>query len=102
MPAPGPNAPLRLPPMCNRCQTNRVAWTRPRVDLCYHCLPGGPFPPPACTSCGTRDDYFSQGLCGRCHPRSPEHLDSCRDCFAWGVYPQHNWTCWPCRTWRSH
>lgn len=102
MPAPGPNAPLRLPPMCNRCQANRVAWTRPRVDVCYPCLPGGPFPPPACTACGDTEDYFSQGLCGRCHPRSPEHMDSCRDCFAWGVYPQYNWTCWPCRTWRRH
>lgn len=102
MPAPGPNAALRLPPKCNQCQLNRVAWTSPRVDFCYGCLPGGPFDPPQCRTCGSRRDYFSQGLCSRCHPRSPEHIDSCKGCFAWGVYPRHNWTCWSCRWWESH
>lgn len=102
MPAPGPNAALRLPPKCNRCQLNRVAWTSPRVDFCYECLPGGPFTPPACKRCGTHDDYFSQGLCSRCHPRSPDHIDSCKGCLAWGVYPRYNWTCWSCKWWESH
>lgn len=102
MPAPGPNAPLRVPPNCNRCQANRVAWSSPRVDYCYQCLPGGPFPPPACTRCGSRKDYFSQGLCLRCHPRSPQHVGSCTGCLAWGVYPQYSWTCWSCRWWRTH
>lgn len=102
MPGPGPNAPLRLPPKCNRCQLNRVAWTSPRVDLCYECLPGGPFAAPACVRCGSDQDYFSQGLCGRCHPRSPEHVGSCRGCLAWGVYPRYNWTCWSCRWWETH
>lgn len=101
MPAPGPNAPLRLPPMCIRCQTGRVAWSKPRVDVCYQCLPGGPFTPPPCTSCGSRETYFSQGLCVRCHPRGPEHLGSCIGCLAWGVYPQYRLTCWTCRTWRT-
>mgnify|MGYP001088851526 CR=1 FL=1 len=102
MPAPGPNAPLRVPPKCNRCQANRVAWSSPRVDFCYQFLPGGPFPPPPCTRCGSRRDYFSQGLCLRCHPRSPEHVGSCRGCLAWGVYPQYSRTCWSCRWWRTH
>ena len=39
MPGPGPNAPLRLPPKCTRCQINRVAWTSPRVDFCYGACP---------------------------------------------------------------
>lgn len=100
MPRPGSEAPLRLPPMCSRCLVNRAAWTRPRVDVCYDCLPGGPFTPPPCSSCGAIGDYFSQGLCGSCHPRSPEHIDSCRGCLAWGVYPKHDRTCWSCRIWR--
>ncbi len=102
MPAPGPNAALRLPPKCTCCQANRVAWTSPRVDFCYACLPGGPFSPPPCRTCGSHGDYFSQGLCSRCHPRSPEHIDSCKGCLAWGVYPRHNWTCWSCRWWAAH
>lgn len=102
MPAPGPNAPLRLPPKCNTCQDNRAAWTSPRVDFCYKCLPGGPFTSPPCRGCGTAKDYFSQGLCSICHPRSPQRPGSCKGCMAWGVYPKYNWTCWPCRWWRTH
>ena len=102
VPAPGPDAPLRLPPQCNRCQDNPVAWTSPRVDFCYKCLPGGPFAAPPCRWCGTTNDYFSQGLCALCHPRSPQRPGSCKGCLAWGVYPRYNWTCWPCRWWRTH
>ena len=102
MPAPGPDAPLRLPPRCNRCQANPVAWTSPRVDFCYQCLPGGPFPAPSCRWCGTAKNYFSQGLCIQCHPRSPHRPGACKGCMAWGVYPRYNWTCWPCRWWRTH
>ena len=102
MPGPGPNAPLRLPPKCSRCQLNRVAWTSPRVDFCYECLPGGPFAAPPCVRCASLEDYFSQGLCSRCHPRSPEHVGSCRGCLAWGVYPRYNWTCWSCKWWETH
>ncbi len=88
--------------MCPRCQINRVAWAYPRVDYCYDCLPGGPFSPPPCSKCGTSRDYFSQGMCAICHPGSPQHPGSCKECFAWGVYRRYNWTCWPCRWWRSH
>lgn len=101
-PAPGPEARLRVPPLCNRCQVNRVAWSKPRIDFCYDCMPGGPFPPPPCEMCGTTTDYFSQGLCQRCHPRSPHKVGSCKSCLAWGVYPQHNWMCWSCRWWQTH
>jgi len=101
-PAPGPDAPLRVPPKCTACQDERVAWTSPRVDYCYDCLPGGPFTAPPCRTCGGVEDYFSQGLCALCHPRSPQHPGSCKGCLAWGVYPRHNWTCWVCRWWQSH
>lgn len=88
------------PRFCSTCHTNRVAWTAPRIDCCYACLPGGPFPAPPCRACGS-DRYFSQGLCVLCHPGSPKHPGGCRDCLAWGVLREHNWRCWGCRGWRS-
>lgn len=91
----------RPPPRCNACQVNRVAWVRPRVDFCYECLPGGPFPPPPCRKCGS-NRYFTEGLCDACHPGGPRHQGSCRGCLAWGVYRAHNWQCWSCRWWNTH
>ena len=70
------------------------------MDYCYGCLPGGPFPPPPCIRCGSAGDYYSAGMCGRCHPYAPQHVDSCRDCCAWGVARKHEWLCWGCRYWR--
>lgn len=101
-PVAGDDAPLRVPPLCNTCQSERVAWSKPRVDFCYGCLPGGPFTPPPCSSCGRAENYFSQGLCERCHPRSPMKVGSCKGCLAWGVYPQRNWMCSSCRWWQTH
>ena len=101
-PAPGPEAALRPPSMCTRCQANRVAWSATRVDYCYACLPGGPFTPPPCVKCGTTEGYFSQGLCAGCHPGSPQQPGSCKGCLAWGVLRRYNWMCWPCRWWRTH
>lgn len=98
---PGPGAPLRPPPKCNGCQTAKVAWSKPRVDYCYACLPGGPFTPPPCRACGSTA-YFSQGLCEACHPGGPRFLSSCTSCLAWGVFRQHNWMCWTCRWWATH
>lgn len=100
-PAAGPAAPLRPPPKCAGCGINRVAWTKPRVDYCYACLPGGPFAAPACSRCGSAT-YFSQGMCERCHPGGPEYLGSCTQCLAWGVYRRHNWQCTICRWWQGH
>lgn len=91
----------RPPPKCNVCQVNRVAWTKPRMDFCYTCLPGGPFTPPPCRGCGSAD-YFSQGLCTVCHPGAPLHPGSCRGCLAWGVYRAVSWQCWSCRWWYTH
>lgn len=106
------------PKPCIACRQRPAAWTRPRVDYCYRCLPGGPFPPPACTRCsagndgewasgrttpgtGFRVEYYSQGMCTRCHPAAPQHLESCRDCHAWGVIRKHKWLCWRCHSWRQ-
>ncbi|WP_327660458.1 MULTISPECIES: hypothetical protein [unclassified Streptomyces] len=89
------------PGKCTVCHVNRVGWTKPRMDFCYNCLPGGPFIPPPCRSCGGAD-YFSQGLCTRCHPGAPLHVGACRGCLAWGVYRAHSWQCWSCRWWFTH
>lgn len=90
-----------IPGFCIACQVQRVAWSAPRVDYCYRCLPGGPFTPPPCTACGNADEYFSQGLCAECHPASPKARHSCRDCLAWGVLAAHSHRCWGCRGWRA-
>ena len=91
----------RPPARCFTCQRNRVAWVKPRVDYCYACLPGGPFPAPACRSCGS-EDYFSEGQCDRCHPGGPRHMDSCPGCLAWGVVRRRSWLCWSCSWWKTH
>lgn len=91
----------RPPARCAGCQKRPVAWTTPRVDYCYRCLPGGPFTAPPCRRCGS-DNYFSAGLCGACHPGGPLRMGACRDCLAWGVYRQHNWHCWRCRWWGTN
>jgi len=92
---------LAPPRMCFSCGVNRAAWTAPRVDYCYDCLPGGPIAAPLCRSCGS-SEYFSQGLCARCHPGSPQYPGACKDCLAWGVFRMHNWKCWVCRGHSAH
>jgi hypothetical protein len=104
----------RKPKPCIVCRQRPAAWTTPRVDYCYQCLPGGPFPPPACIRCnaGTNGDgapagtmsgveYYSQGMCTRCHHYAPQRFESCRDCGAWGVIRKHKWLCWRCHSWRA-
>ena len=91
----------QLPAICAVCQTKRVAWTTPRVDFCYDCLPGGPLTPPPCTGCGS-PRYFNNGLCDACHPRGPEHIETCLGCLAWGVSRTHRSRCWTCRWWKTH
>ena len=70
---------VALPKICVVCGDRRVAWTTPRVDYCYECLPGGPFTPPRCRACGS-DRYYSSGLCTACHPRGPDRIESCVGC----------------------
>jgi len=90
-----------LPKICVACGERRAAWTTPRVDYCYWCLPGGPFAPPPCRACGS-GRYFNQGLCVACHPRGPDRLESCTGCLAWGVTRHYRSRCWSCRWWHSH
>lgn len=78
-----------------------MAWTKPRIDFCYQCLPGGPLTPPVCTKCGS-DRFFNSGLCETCHPGAPQHPGSCEGCLAWGVYRKYRWRCWKCRWWHTH
>lgn len=94
------------PRACVACHQRVAAWTAPRVDYCYQCLPGGPFQPPPCLRCGgTREttgyEYYCQGLCERCHIAAPQRVDACRDCLAWGVIRKHQWLCWRCHSWRT-
>lgn len=91
----------RPPRKCIKCQVNRVAWTKPRVDFCYECLPGGPFTAPPCRQCGSQR-YFSGGLCESCHAGGPLYPGSCRGCLAWGVFRAYSWQCWYCKWWRTH
>jgi len=87
------------PKPCRACGVRPRAWTRPRVDYCYQCLPGGPFDPPACVGCGSTGSYYSQGRCDRCHHYAPQRFDSCKDCLAWGVIRKYKWKCWRCHSW---
>jgi hypothetical protein len=54
-----------------------------------------------CRLCGSPEDYYSSGLCRRCHRCAPQRVDSCRDCLAWGVIRTHKWLCSPCHGWRE-
>jgi hypothetical protein len=89
------------PAKCVACGEARVAWSKPRVDFCYRCLPGGPVVPPPCSGCGS-GRYYSNGLCVACHPRGPEHIESCVGCIAWGVRRAYRSRCWTCRWWRTN
>jgi len=46
-------------------------------------------------------EYYSQGLCTRCHRYAPQWFESCRDCHAWGVIRKYKWLCWRCHSWRA-
>jgi hypothetical protein len=82
-----------------------VCTTRPvkhrQSDYCYTCQPGGPVTPPPCQRCGSRGNYYSAGLCARCHRFSPLTIDSCEDCYAWGATRTHKWLCQGCHAWRQ-
>jgi integrase len=60
-------------------------------------MPGGPFTSPPCSRCGSSDDYFTAGLCARCHLFAPQRVDSCRHCLAWGATRHDKWLCGGCR-----
>ena len=97
---PGPvRVPLRAR-TCRHCQQRpvKMAW----ADHCHACTPGGPVPPPPCRRCGSTKDYYSAGLCARCHKYAPVGVGSCIDCFAWGATRANSWRCEGCRGWQKN
>src|SRR5215813_3441052 len=86
---------------CAACGIRPIAWSSPRVEYCYDCLPGGPFPAPPCRRCGS-PDYYSSGLCSSCHHLGNlTEVRSCSDCLAWGARSRHGWLCTACSSWRT-
>lgn len=75
------------------------------VDYCFDCRPdhgrgwAGLESLPPCRRCGSTDDYYSAGLCARCHQYGPKGPESCTDCFAWGRFA-HRSLCVCCYWWR--
>ncbi|MEU8196301.1 hypothetical protein AB0C10_21195 [Microbispora amethystogenes] len=113
--------------MRRKCQ---VCAVRPPAMVgagyCFDCWPGGPVVPPPCRRCGSTREYYSSGLCARCHPHAPGEksaqwradrqparppgrrsaapqitVDSCPDCLAWGITRTFGWVCAGCRWWRD-
>ena len=87
------------------------------VPFCFG-WPTGPVIPPPCRRCGSTTDYWSSGLCQRCHPGAPGSkspvwrnggpfaegkvlIESCIACHAWGVTRTLNWLCYGCKAWRE-
>jgi hypothetical protein len=103
----------------NFCQTCGVRPPAMReIPCCFECWPGGPVTPPPCRRCGSKENYYTSGLCVRCHhhapgPKSPRwespgrlrrrpiKVASCPDCLAWGVTARYGWMCVACKTWRE-
>jgi hypothetical protein len=90
------------------------------IPCCFECWPGGPVTPPPCRKCGSTNDYYTSGLCARCHTHAPGArspvwrsglagrlaptpvvVDACLDCHAWGVTRTSRWLCAGCRAWRE-
>jgi len=86
------------PPPCRGCGRKPIAHRHSKH--CYDCQPGGPVTPPPCRRCGATGDYYSAGLCSRCHQYAPQAPDGCRDCHAWGVTRHTKWLCHGCAAWR--
>lgn len=87
-----------IPRMCQGCGLKPQAYHQ--RGWCYDCKPGSKGRPLPCRRCGSRKDYWSQGLCRRCHQYAPQLPDSCRDCLAWGARRTERWLCKACLSWR--
>lgn len=98
--------------MCQVCGTRPPAMRE--IPYCFDCWPGGPVTPPPCRKCGSTQDYYTSGLCARCHTHAPgerspawKHggrkvvVDSCPDCLGWGVTRTYRWMCPGCKAWRE-
>lgn len=82
---------------CTGCRVKPVAYCG--RAFCYDCVPRARTKPWRCKRCGTGTDYYSAGLCRRCHRSGPVR-ESCLDCLAWGVTRRNGWLCQACRGWR--
>lgn len=99
--------------MCEVCKTRPPAMRE--IPCCFECWPGGPVPSPPCRKCGSTRDYYTSGLCARCHTHAPGQkspaailargpdtvVDSCPDCLGWGATRTYGWLCAACRGWRE-
>ena len=98
--------------MCQVCGTRPPAMRE--IPCCFDCWPGGPVTPPPCRKCGSTGDYYTSGLCARCHTHAPGQrsqtwktaggkvvVDSCPDCCGWGVTRTYGWLCPGCKAWRE-
>ncbi|MBV9161963.1 MAG: hypothetical protein JO281_10535 [Pseudonocardiales bacterium] len=81
---------------CARCGVNPIAYYG--RSTCYDCVPRAWKKPVLCKRCGSDTDYFTGGLCRRCHRQAPL-ITSCRDCLAWGITRTHGGVCQACRGW---
>jgi hypothetical protein len=82
--------------LCAGCGVNPIAYYGRRY--CYACVPRARTKPLLCKRCGSDSDYFTGGLCRRCHRQAPV-ITSCRDCLAWGITRTHGGVCQACRGW---
>jgi hypothetical protein len=89
---------MTTPRTCTGCGIAPVATAQSKY--CFACRPGGPHPPPPCRRCASTENYYSAGLCRRCHRFAPQLVDSCVDCYGWGVTRGSGWLCEGCRGWR--
>jgi hypothetical protein len=88
------------------------------ITYCFECWPGVPVTPPPCRKCGSTTDYWSSGLCQRCHAGAPGQkssvfryggpfaegrvlVEACIDCGAWGATRTLRWLCYGCKSWRE-
>jgi hypothetical protein len=84
--------------LCAGCGTNPIAYGGRKY--CYACVPRVWKRPVRCKRCGSETDYFTAGLCRRCHRQGPLRA-SCLDCLAWSVNRHNKWLCEGCRSWHT-
>ena len=89
---------VTVPKMCEGCGMKPQAYHSRR--LCYDCKPGTGGRPLPCRRCGSKYDFYTAGLCTRCHQWAPQRPEGCRDCDAWGVVRTTKWLCGGCTAWR--
>ena len=91
----------RQPKPCIACRQRPAAWTSTACRLLLPMPARRPIPATSVHTLQRRQDgdgpsggtilgveYYSQGMCTRCHPAAPQRLESCRDCLRLGRDPQ--------------